>query len=552
MQAPSWHTRSSIFSVRKTGLTLILGAIWLAAGAQQLTTTAPEQERFIVRLSPGADIQLALRQINSLPENLQLRYLRPLIAEWNLHLVGLGNSKFPVTEVSKAVAQLPIVQRAYPDQKVEFRRSPNDPKFPNQLDMSLIQANRVWDISTGGLTVEGDTIVVAILDTGFDLGHEDLSGNLWWNSAEIPGNRRDDDGNGLIDDVNGWNFEFDRSDYTVATHGTSVAGIIGAKGNNGKHTAGVNWDVKIMYFQILYTSQVIEAYNYVLKKRRDYNQSQGKKGAFVVVTNASFGISTPCENYPEWGAIYDSLGMEGILSVAATPNKKVDIDQVGDTPAGCPSNYLITVTNTDQKDNFSNDAAIGRNTVDLSAPGDGTVTITTANRTTDNFPGASASSPHVAGAVALLYSLPCRELIADAKRSPAAAALSLKKIILDGVESLSVLQGKTVSGGRLDLYRSMNLVGAYCDAVAGPLEVVKIVPNPAHSGIVVYYITPDALDYQLRVFNALGQLVYKEEVILNQFGEKKLDLDISKYSPGVYFLALGREKDQKIRSFLKF
>ena len=111
---------------------------------------------------------------------------------------------------------------------------PDDPNLASQWGLFTIGTEKVWELTKGGVSALGDTIVVAILDTGFDINHEDLKGNIWINKGEKPGDKLDNDQNGYIDDVSGWNFIHQNATHIADNHGSSVAGIIGAKGNNGK------------------------------------------------------------------------------------------------------------------------------------------------------------------------------------------------------------------------------------------------------------------------------------------------------------------------------
>src|SRR5690606_25953748 len=182
--------------------------------------------------------------------------------------------------------------------------TPNDPSFNQQWALhntgqsggtvdADIDAPEAWDITTGGITATGDSIVVAVVDGGFYLNHPDLKPNLFKNRQEIPNNGVDDDGNGYIDDFDGWNAYNNNGNLSSGdNHGTHVAGIIGAKGNNNAGVSGVNWNVKIMPIRGSSgtTSVVVAAYGYAAKMRKLYNQTNGAKGAFVVATNASFGV----------------------------------------------------------------------------------------------------------------------------------------------------------------------------------------------------------------------------------------------------------------------
>lgn len=360
---------------------------------------------------------------------------------------------------------------------------PDDPQFSNQwqyintgqdggnpgADLDIDQA---WDITTGGLTALGDTIVVCVIDDGLDLEHEDFGGNLWINHAEIPGNGVDDDQNGYIDDRLGWNVRRnnDRID-DGNTHGTPVAGIIGARGNNGRGVAGVNWNVKLMIvvggIGASLESDYIKAFEYPLRQRKLYNASEGKEGAFVVATNGSWGVDTAkVEDFPLWSAFYDTLGVHGILNVGAvTNNNDTDIDQKGDMPASSPSSYLLTVTNIDNRDQKVAGAGFGAISVDLGAYGgnasNGTWT-TKNNNTYGRFPGTSAATPHVAGAVGLLYSAPCSSFAGLARTDPSGAAQLIRSVILDGAQPVASLAGRTVTGGKLNVFNSLQLLLQEC------------------------------------------------------------------------------------------
>ena len=329
-----------------------------------------------------------------------------------------------------------------------------------------IDADLAWDITTGGVTPLGDTIVVAILDNGIDLNHNDFEDNLWKNYAEIPNNGIDDDNNGYIDDYQGWNIATNDDDITGSGgHGTSVAGIVGAKGNNGIGVTGVNWDVKIMVIKNGFNTNeaaVLEAYSYALEARQKYNETNGAEGAFVVSTNASWGIDMgDPDDAPLWCGFYDTMGDVGITSCGATINGDVNVDIEGDLPTGCPSDFLISVTNTNRMDNKVTAAGYGGTTVDLGAPGADVFTADIGNSYGD-FGGTSGATPHVTGAIALLYSAPCDNLTILAKADPAAAAALAKQYILDGVDSNNSLQGITTTGGRLNIFNSLDLLINNC------------------------------------------------------------------------------------------
>ena len=334
-----------------------------------------------------------------------------------------------------------------------------------------IDSDEAWDITTGGVTATGDTIVVCVVDDGGDLDHPDLMANNWVNYHEIPNNNIDDDNNGYVDDYLGWNPVDDDDDVDGGSHGVQVAGMIGAVGNNGTGVSGVNWNVKIM--NMTYGSiggvnnpneaNVIEAYTYPLVMRRLYESSGGDKGAFVVATNSSWGIDNADPlDAPLWCAFYDTLGASGILSAGATANNNVNIDNVGDLPTACASQYMISVTATNDQDvrTFS---GYGATTVDLGAPGED-VRTTSPGGGYGETSGTSFASPATAGAVALMYSAPCASLAAIAHSDPALAAQMVRDAIFNGVDPVANLTNECVTGGRLNLKGALDEILNNCSA----------------------------------------------------------------------------------------
>jgi Subtilase family/Secretion system C-terminal sorting domain len=445
----------------------------------------------------------------------------------------------------------PEVASASWNAPVTFRDSiPNDSLFSAQWSLERIGAPKVWDVSTGGHTPSGHEIVVAVLDKGFDLTHPDLAQNMWTNPAETPNDGLDNDGNGFVDDVHGWNFRQDLPDFSIEKHGTSVNGIIGASGNNSIGTAGINWDVKIMPLAIEYADEVVAAFDYVLDMRKLFNETNGQQGAFIVVTNGSFGIDeVSCEAFPAWGSMYDPLGDEGVLSVAATANGDWNVDEVGDIPTDCTSQYLIAVTNTGQDDNRAPGSAFGPTTIDLGAPGQGTATTSLGGTYRTDFSGTSSACPHVAGSIALLYSLPCSILDSLALAAPSEAALLMRQAILLNTDAVPGMADETVTGGRLNVYEAMKYLHAYCiaqDSVVleagnfkemyvGKKGLIRVTPNPTSDFINIDYGNVDFKDVRVRVFNMLGQ-----EVIFNQlatpepFQSQTIKIDVKDWNTGVY------------------
>jgi hypothetical protein len=359
---------------------------------------------------------------------------------------------------------------------VEERETiPNDPNLSSQWHHIQngdhdIDSDIAWDITTGGFTTNGDRIVVCVIEPGgSNYLHVDLVSNHWINVNEIDGNGIDDDNNGYVDDVNGWNTTMGNDGIATGNHGTAVSGMIGATGDNGIGGVGVNWNVGIMQVQMggLTESNVIEAYSYPHKMRDMYNLSSGAQGAFVVATNASWGINlADPANYPVWCGFYDDLGTVGILNCGATANAEYNIDTQGDMPTGCSSDYLVSVTATNSNDvrTFS---AYGQTTIDLGAPGASVYLPSGSGTSYSNTSGTSFASPCVAGAIALLYSAPCSSVASGSLIDPQGTADLIRGFLFDGVDQVSNLLTETLTGGRLNVANSIDLLMLNCDPTLG-------------------------------------------------------------------------------------
>ncbi len=365
------------------------------------------------------------------------------------------------------------VQADHPvSRRVGNRQVPNDKSFSQQWDMKLDATN--WGIDAvgawggfgiGGLDPAGNDVVVAVVDGGVDLVHEDLAANIWVNKNEIPGNGKDDDKNGYVDDINGWNAYSNSGDVTEDEHGTHVSGTVGAIGNNAIGVAGINWGAKIMAINgaTNSTSVVLKAYGYVLKQKQLWISSGGKEGANVVSTNSSFGVDYgKCKSgsFPAWNDIYNEMGKVGILHAIATANLNIDVDVEGDVPTGCDSPYIIAVTNT-QKDGKRNaSAGYGVKMIDIGAPGTGIYSTVTGDDY-GTMTGTSMASPHVAGAVAYMHSAASTDFSSFYMMDPAGAALALKEVMLKTVTPADSMKGKTVSGGILNLNKAAQSMSSY-------------------------------------------------------------------------------------------
>ncbi len=283
----------------------------------------------------------------------------------------------------------PEVEYAQPNYIYERCGDPNDPEFPDQYAHQLIQMSEAWDISTGS-----HDIVVAVLDTGVDVNHPDLKDNIWVNKGEIPNNEIDDDNNGYIDDVSGWNFEEDNNDvipdgsdyYSVLGHGTQVSGVIAGVGNNGVGVCGVNWQSSIMALRLsiyMTSAEVAEALEYV-----------AANGAHVA--NMSFGAD---EFGPEGDsavkAAIDNAFAHGVLLVASAGNDD-------NTKPLYPAAYfnVMAVSSTNGEDMKTGHSSFGH-WVDIAAPGTDIVTTDLGNEYIATA-GTSFSGPYVASVGALV------------------------------------------------------------------------------------------------------------------------------------------------------
>ena len=373
---------------------------------------------------------------------------------------GMQMVKVSGTSVPDAIASYqknPLVEYAEPDYKISLDptlksqasdesavqitsvQSPNDPKY--SLLWALhnggqapfggksgadIDAPDAWGVTTGS-----NSVVVAVVDTGVDYTHPDLSANIWTNPNEIPDNGIDDDGNGYVDDVRGWNFVAKTNNPMDDNgHGTHVSGTIGAVGNNNVGITGVDWNVKIMPLKFLdstgdgYVSDAVSAILYANKKS-------------VPVISCSWGGN----GYTQ--ALKDAIDASSAVVVCAAGNSKVNTDLTPSYPASYTSPNIISVAATDYNDNLASFSNYGATSVDLAAPGVG-IASTYPNSQYYYMSGTSMATPHVSGVAALIKAA-----------NPSFSSSQIKSMILSSVDPLSGLSGKTVTGGRLDAYKAL-------------------------------------------------------------------------------------------------
>lgn len=338
---------------------------------------------------------------------------------------------------------MPEVEYAQPNFYYHLQVTPNDPQFMSagMYGLTRISAPAAWDLSTGS-----SAVVVANIDTGARLTHEDLTANLWTNPGEIPANGIDDDGNGFIDDVHGRDFFFNVSDPSDQHgHGTHTAGTIGAVGNNMLGVTGVNWSVKIMTIKIYNntgfgstSAMLVAAYNYVRMMKL--------RGVNIRITNNSYGGCDEACGYDQATKDgIDAMGEVGILNVFAAGNDGRNTDNLPAYPASYTSPSIISVANSTSTDTRNSSSNVGLVTVDLAAPGSGILSTTFgSNSSYGGMTGTSMASPHVAGAAALL-----------AAHNPSLSAASLKATLLNTVDPLAIWAPIVKTGGRLNVDRAL-------------------------------------------------------------------------------------------------
>jgi thermitase len=304
------------------------------------------------------------------------------------------------------------------------------------------QAEKVWlNVTTGSKDV-----YVAVLDTGVDYNHPDLNANMFDNPFD-PADGVDNDGNGFIDDVRGWNFENDNNDpMDLQGHGTHIAGTIGAVGGNGLGVAGLNWETNIIAMRIgtafPIASAAISSFDYItdLKTRHGIN---------IVAANASWTVGNS-------QALFDAItraAQADILTIVAAGNSANNNDANPTYPANYDTtdsagyNSVITVAALASSGAMAGFSNYGANTVHIAAPGAG-IWSTQPNNQYASFDGTSMAAPHVVGAVALYASV-----------NPDASAAEIREALLDAAEPTPSLVGRVSTEGRLDLSNLVVAIG---------------------------------------------------------------------------------------------
>ena len=370
--------------------------------------------------------------------------------------------------------------------------TPNDQFIGSLYGMPQINAPQAWDDHQGDQEFQ-----IAIIDTGIDYNHPDLAANMWVNPGEIAGNGQDDDGNGYVDDIYGYDFaNNDSNPMDINGHGTHCAGTVGGVGNNGIGVAGVNWRCRLVAAPFIGSNgtgsidNAIEAVEYCAVN-------------LIKVSNNS------------WGGGGFSQALFDVVQTAGDDFGHVFVAAAGNNGSGNASypgamtcDNLICVAAIDSNENLAGFSQYNATQVDLGAPGVDVVS-TTPNNNYSSYSGTSMATPHVAGGVALAYSL-----MGDA------SAVEVKDLILSTTRAISSLSGRCVTGGVLDVEAALD------STFLGPqVTLLSSVPSEIDPG--------DALSVLVRIDPREDALVGDSVKVRYRYsGGLWGQLDMTKNGPG--------------------
>ena len=314
----------------------------------------------------------------------------------------LYEARLTGTTVARALQSLArnnIVITASPNMRIEIAQTPNDSQFSRLFGMNNtgqtggrpdadIDATEAWDRATG----TGGTIV-AVIDTGIDYNHPDLAANVWTNHGEIAGNGRDDDGNGYIDDIHGYNFVANNGNPMDDNgHGTHVSGTIAGVGDNGIGVAGVNWHGKLMALKFLdstgsgYLADAVAALDYAVRMGAKISNNSWAGGGYEALMARAIANARAA----------------GHIFVAAAGNESANNNITATYPANYNYDNVVSVAAIDHNDNLAYFSNYGSTSVDIAAPGVN-IYSTLPNNRYGSYSGTSMAAPHVTGALSLLW-----------------------------------------------------------------------------------------------------------------------------------------------------
>lgn len=344
-----------------------------------------------------------------------------------------------VPEALKIFRNDPNIDYVEPNYYHYATATPNDPLFSQLWGMQKIRAPEAWDTTTGS-----SGVVIAVIDSGVRWSHPDLRANMWKNSGEIPGNGIDDDMNGFVDDIVGWDFAYnDNNPNDENGHGTHVAGTIAAVGNNSVGVTGVLWNAKIMALRFIdangfgTTANAIKA---ILYANRNGAQIQ----------NLSWGGG----GYSQ--ALKDAIDASSAVFVAAAGNDGDNNDITPHYPSGYTSSNLIAVAATGPNDNLASISNFGLTSVDVAAPGVNIYSPIPGGYGIKS--GTSMAAPHVSGLAGLIVAN--RGGLSISSENTIMAASDVIQIIKDTVDPVASLSGLIATGGRINAFEAVKSADA--------------------------------------------------------------------------------------------
>ena len=457
-----------------------------------------------------------------------------------------------------------LVRAAVPDVKIRLHVVPNDPDVATQWYVNGgggadVRLPAAWDVDKGSANVR-----IGIMDTGVDLGHPDLASKIWTNPREIPGNGVDDDGNGYVDDVHGWDFgdgdndpnpgpvlDHQESDLDVGFHGTFVAGIAAAATDNAEGIAGAGWNCSIVPLKVadstgdMTLSAITEAFGYAAAMHLE-------------VLNISLGTADEPGVAEYFQALVDAATSAGVLVVASAGN---DGSDAMNYPAACTG--VLSVAATDETNARASFSSFGP-TVKIAAPGAGMWSLLCRNYDIDEFSqmfyevffnwdsvrpymfgdGTSFSAPLASGVAALVRS-----------HFPSLPPLAVEQHL---IETGDVVPYDEPIGPKLDAYRALSEAAAPVSVTGEPATrlALDVAPNPATAGALIRFALPAAGDVHVSVFDCAGRL--QRELVNGELpaGPQSLRWDGAdargqSASPGVYVVRLDTPAGALCRKFVR-
>ncbi len=404
-----------------------------SAVAAPLAAPAPRSDSLLVEVDPAASTSERAEVRRALGAD----GVRRLVSDWRAYELP---GEVTLAQARRLLAGEPAVLSVHLDARLRALETPDDTYFSSQWAPPVVHAPEGWDVSGSAAPV-----VVAVIDTGVQTAHPDLAGRLWQNPGEVAGNGVDDDANGRVNDVSGWNFYDDTNVlFNPAdgdSHGTHVAGTIAARRGNATGIAGIADNARIMPLKFLkpdggYTSDAITAIEYAVAE-----------GATII--NASWGGEVYSQPLCDAIAL---AGDAGVLFVVAAGNGGADgsgddNDTGPSWPSNCPAPNVLSVAATTPADELAAFSNFGASSVNIGAPG-ANVLSTVPSLTYGYKSGTSMAAPHVAGVAAVVSGM-----------HPGLVTAQLRAALMSGGQPAAALSGRTVSGRRIDLVGALAAAG---------------------------------------------------------------------------------------------